>query len=216
MQKKLKSVHVYAAYLAFADLLLLQVIKASADQNSDLFSAGLVSIGLLGVITEVTLQCEDAFNLREVRQPKSIDQCLAEMSSTIARSQHVKYWIEYHTNTCAVHEVNRTNEKPHSNVPRTLLDSMMHLSNLFQWIMSTIPPSTPYIMRALIGSGVVFPPHTRVDHSPNVFNIPHRVDGHPETEIVIDVKDCVEGIKTLLHLIKAENIPINHIVEVCP
>ena len=61
----------------------------------------------------------------------------------------------------------------------------------------------------------MFPPHTRVDHSPNVFNIPHRVDGHPETEIVIDVKDCVEGIKTILQMIKEENIPVkNHIIEV--
>ena len=195
--------------------IIQQVIKASADHNTDIFNAGLVSIGLLGVVTEVTLQCEDAFNLREVRQPKTVEECLAEMSTTITRSQHVKYWIEYHTDTCAVHEVNRTTEEPHDNVPRALLDSVMHVSNFIQWTMSAIPPFTPYLMKAFIGTGLVFPPHTRVDHSPNVFNIPHRVDGHPETEIAIDIKDCVKGIKTLFQMIKEENIPVNHIVEVC-
>ncbi|XP_065898777.1 L-gulonolactone oxidase-like isoform X2 [Dysidea avara] len=191
-----------------------EIIKVSPDQNTDIFKAGLVSIGLLGVVTEVTLQCEDAFNLREVREPKTVEQCLAEMPTIITRSEHVKYWIEYHSNTCAVYEVNRTTEEPRDNVPQALLDFMMHISNFFQWIMSVIPPSTPYLMKALIGTGVVFPPHTRVDHSPNVFNIPHRVDGHPETEIAIDVKDCVAGIKTLLQMIKEDNIPVNHIIEV--
>jgi len=69
-------------------------------------------------------------------------------------------------------------------------------------------------MSTLINSGTVFPPHARVDHSDGVFNIPHRVSGHPESEISIDVKNCVEGVKTLLQLIKDENIPVNHIVEV--
>ena len=82
--------------------IIQQIIKASADQNTDIFKAGLVSIGLLGVITEVTLQCEDAFNPHEVWDPKSVKQCLADIPTIITRSEHVKYWIEYHSNTCAV------------------------------------------------------------------------------------------------------------------
>ena len=80
--------------------------------------------------------------------------------------------------------------------------------------MSLLPSATPQIMSALIGSGAVFPPHTRVDHSSGVFNIPHRVSGHPETEISIPVGDCVKGVRTLLQLIKDESVPVNHIVEV--
>lgn len=74
-----------------------------------------VSIGLLGVISEVTIQCERSFNLEETTTLVLLDQCLKTMEATARGSQHVKYWIELYTNSCAVFETKRTSEKPRDN-----------------------------------------------------------------------------------------------------
>lgn len=173
-----------------------------------------MSIGLFGVITEVTLQCEDIFNLRETLVPQSIEQCLNEMPTVVKRSEHVKFWIEYHSDTCAIFSANRTSEKPRDNPIRLFKDFSICIFEFILWIASVFTPMASQMMSTLVGSGVVFPAHTRIDHSSGVFNIPHRVGEHPETEIAIPVENCVEGVRVLLQLIKDENVPVNHIVEV--
>ena len=193
----------------------LKIVEASPDKNSDVFYGGLVSIGLFGIITEVTLQCQDTFNLHEVLAPRqSIEQCLNEMPVVVKRSAHVKYWIVIHSDTCSVFSANHTSEKPRDNDIRVIQDFAVCIYEFLLWMMSVFPSVTPYGMSALLNSGLVFPPHTRVDHNSKVFNIPHRVGGHPEAEIGIDVKDCVEGIRTLVQMVKEESIPVNHIIEV--
>ena len=177
----------------------------------------MVSIGLFGVITKVTLQCEDTFNLHETLEPiQSIEQCLNTMPATIKRSEYVKYWISHHSNTCSIFSANRTSEKSddQNNANRVFRDFSMCIFEFLQWMMSVFPSATPIAMSALVNSGVVFPPHTRVAHNTQVFNIPHRVGGHPETEIAVGVENCVEGVKSLMELIEDENIPVNHIIEV--
>lgn len=166
------------------------------------------------MVTEVTLQCEDIFNLREILEPRSIERCLKEMPALVKRSDHVKFWMEYHSKKCGVFSVNRTLEKPRDNPIKTLWDFRICLFEIILWTMSMFPAATPYLMPTLVNSGGVFPPHARVDHSSGVFNIPHRVSGHPEAEIAIDAKHCVEGVRILLQLIEDEGIPVNHIVEV--
>ena len=193
----------------------LKIVEASPDKNSDVFYGGLVSIGLFGIITEVTLQCQDTFNLHEVLAPRqSIEQCLSEMPVVTKRSAHVKYWIVIHSDTCSVFSANHTSEKPRDNDIRVIQDFAVCIYEFLLWMMSVFPSVTPYGMSVLLNSGLVFPPHTRVDHNSKVFNIPHRVGGHPEAEIGIDVKDCAEGIRTLVQMVKEENIPVNHIIEV--
>lgn len=70
------------------------ILTVDADRGHDLFMAALCSLGLLGVVTRVKLQCEPKFNLREeifsVSWPYFVDNFEA-----IARSaEHVRmYWF---------------------------------------------------------------------------------------------------------------------------
>ena len=83
-----------------------------------------VSIGLLGVISEVTFQCEPAFNLREMLYNIKLSDCLEEMADTARRSEHVKWWVEMHSDLCAVFEINRTTEAPRDN-PNHLVETIL-------------------------------------------------------------------------------------------
>ncbi len=50
-----------------------EIVKYSATKNAEYFQAVLVSIGSLGVILNVTLQCEKAFKLRQVQYDARLD-----------------------------------------------------------------------------------------------------------------------------------------------
>ena len=79
-----------------------------------------VSIGLLGVITQVTLQCEPVFNLHETRYTLPLDSCLNNITNIIHSGEHVKFWIDIFTQMCAVFVSSRTNESPRDNPSRTV------------------------------------------------------------------------------------------------
>ena len=82
-----------------------------------------MSLGLLGVISEVTIQCEPAFNLREIRQTIPLDECLDNLDNLVRGGQHVKYWIDIYTEKCAVFMANRTSDSPRD-IPYHFIDSI--------------------------------------------------------------------------------------------
>ena len=88
--------------------LFLQVLRVSAENDSELFDAVAVSIGMLGVITEVTLRIEPIFNLHETCQSFTLTHCIKNIQQIAAGSDHVKIWAEVVSDSCAVFSANRT------------------------------------------------------------------------------------------------------------
>ncbi len=50
-----------------------KIITCSNEVNAELFKAALLSLGALGVILTITLQCEPAFMLHQVTESESLD-----------------------------------------------------------------------------------------------------------------------------------------------
>ena len=70
-----------------------EVVTVSAQSNPDLFSAGKVSLGALGVISEYDIQTVPAFNLRRIVKAEPIEQVLDEAE---ARAQaHRNFEVFY-------------------------------------------------------------------------------------------------------------------------
>ena len=65
-------------------------------------------MGLLGVITEVTLQCEPSFNLEETFEKKSLTNCLANLDRIAHSAEHVKLWLEVYSKSCDIYRFERT------------------------------------------------------------------------------------------------------------
>ena len=65
---------------------------------------------MIGVVTEVTFQCEEAHNLRENITVFPVDHCLQNLPLYSSQSDHGKFWIEAHSGACAVFSVWRTNQ----------------------------------------------------------------------------------------------------------
>lgn len=69
------------------------ILDVSADTNADLFAAGKVSLGALGIITQYTLQTVPAFNLHRVLRAEPIEDVL-DRAETLA-DQHRNFEFFY-------------------------------------------------------------------------------------------------------------------------
>jgi L-gulonolactone oxidase len=73
-----------------------EVLRCSASSHPSVFSAALVGLGALGVVTEVTLRCVAAFTLRAEERPSSLSEVMADLDSYVKGNDHFEfYWIPY-------------------------------------------------------------------------------------------------------------------------
>lgn len=73
-----------------------QVVRATADENSDVLQLARVGLGALGVVTAVTFAVEPLFLLRAEEQPVSWDEAMADFDGVAATHDHVDmYWFPH-------------------------------------------------------------------------------------------------------------------------
>jgi L-gulono-1,4-lactone dehydrogenase len=91
-----------------------EVIHCSATECPDVFAAARVGLGALGVITEVTLRCVEAFVLHADERPMALAQLLAELDQMIESNDHFEfYWFPYTERV----QVKRNNRVPADDRP---------------------------------------------------------------------------------------------------
>jgi FAD-linked oxidoreductase len=105
-----------ATQVAGLDLVLADgsVVSCSADENPDLFSAARVSVGALGVLSTVTLQCVPSFTLAADERPMPLEEVLTRFSELAAGNDHFEFfWFPYSKNAL----VKRNNRIPRGDDP---------------------------------------------------------------------------------------------------
>jgi FAD-linked oxidoreductase len=94
------------------------VVSCSPDENPDLFSAARVSVGALGVLSTVTLQCVPAFTLAADERPMALDEVLARFGEFTAGNDHFEfYWFPYGKNALVKRNNRIPREDDHSYAP---------------------------------------------------------------------------------------------------
>jgi L-gulono-1,4-lactone dehydrogenase len=90
-----------AAQVAGLELVLADgsVVSCSPGENPDLFSAARVSVGALGVLSTVTLQCVPSFKLVADERPMPVEEVLARFGEFALDNDHFEfYWFPYGKN----------------------------------------------------------------------------------------------------------------------
>ncbi|MDG4821560.1 D-arabinono-1,4-lactone oxidase [Asanoa sp. WMMD1127] len=73
-----------------------EVVRSDAEAAPEVFGAARVGLGALGVLTEVTLQCVDAFTLRAHERPGRLADVLTDWPALVADNDHCDlYWFPY-------------------------------------------------------------------------------------------------------------------------
>ena len=75
------------------------VVRCSADEQPGLFRAAQVSLGALGVVSTVTLQCVPSFALTADERPLPLEEVLTRFGEFAADNDHFEfYWFPYGRN----------------------------------------------------------------------------------------------------------------------
>ena len=93
------------------------VVRCSAEEEPEVFSAARVGLGALGVISTVTMQCVPAFNLHAVEEPLRVDDVLEHLDEHVEGNDHFEFYYVPHTGWALTKRNNRTDE-PVGGMPR--------------------------------------------------------------------------------------------------
>jgi L-gulonolactone oxidase len=153
-----------------------EVRHCAADRDPDMFAAARVGLGALGIITEVTLRCVDAFVLQADERPAPLATVLADLPGRIAENDHFEfYWFPYTDQV----QVKTNNRVPLDDRPlprfRGWLDDEFLANTVFagacrlgRAVPSLVPPISALSVRALSA-------RTYTGRSDRVFCTPRRV-----------------------------------------
>jgi L-gulono-1,4-lactone dehydrogenase len=153
-----------------------EVLRCSREQNPDLFQAALVGVGAVGVVTEVTLRCVDAFVLHADEWPTPLAEVLAGLDDYIGGNDHFEfYWMPYTDKTLT----KCNNRVPADDQPRSRFNTWLNDDLLENTALGGVcrlsrrfPSWTPGLLRALASA---FPRRTYTQRSDLAFTSPRRV-----------------------------------------
>ena len=76
-----------------------ELIDCTPTENAELYEAGRLSLGWLGVLTEISMHVRPAYKLVEKNFLLSVDEAFAEMDSLVAANRHFEFfWFPYAAN----------------------------------------------------------------------------------------------------------------------
>jgi FAD-linked oxidoreductase len=184
------------------------------DEQPDLMKMAAVSLGMLGVTVEVTLQCVPALDLEYVAWPMPYDEVPKILDELLHTHAHVRlYWFTG-TDVIQVMTMNPT-KKPRSPVNRVaqyfkdivldtdLLAVLQHVGHFFPGL---VGPFNKF------SESVGFVREERVDRSDRILTIP-MPPVHEETEYSLPVTETVRVLADLPDLVAKNDIKINLPIE---
>ena len=83
-------------------------LSVNEQSNPELLRALRVSQGMLGILTEITLQLEAAFNLHERIWMATLAECRAELATLIAENRHFEFFWTPNTDRFEMKTLNKT------------------------------------------------------------------------------------------------------------
>jgi L-gulonolactone oxidase len=152
------------------------VTRCSREQNADLFSAALVGVGAVGVVTEVTLRGVDAFVLHADERPTPLADVLAGLTDYVEGNDHFEfYWMPY-TGKTLTKSNNRVpvDDRPRGRWSTWFNDDLLENTALGAVVRlcRAVPAWTPTLLRATASA---FSARNYTERSDLVFTSPRRV-----------------------------------------
>ncbi len=208
---------VVGARLVTADGSVLAVGDVPGGEvNAALLPAVQLSLGALGILVEVTLQCVPAFLLRAVERPQALEQVLDDLPGVASSADHVEFYWWPHTTTV----VTKVNTRLPLDAPHTAPSRWRNwlekevVENAALWAVSElglrVPRAVPTVNRLATG---LYGDRTFTDSSPRVFTSPRRVRFR-ECEYALPVDALPEAVRALRALVDREGWRVSFPVEV--
>ncbi len=89
-----------------------ELIECSEQHNKDLFKAAQVSLGTLGMITEITMQCVPTYKLKLENRKEDLAQVLGKLKERNDKNRNFEFYWFPHADSAWTKTANITNDSP--------------------------------------------------------------------------------------------------------
>jgi FAD-linked oxidoreductase len=186
-------------------------VRDLSGADGDLFKAAQVSLGGLGIITQVRLKTIPAYRLKLVQKKESVGACLSDLDRRAREHRHFEFYTFPYTDVAQTKEVDVTEELPSSKVAEFINDVLMEnvvfkvLSEVSRWV----PGAAPSIAR-ICGWGVGA--NSKRDWSHRIFRMP-RLVRFQEMEYSIPASAMPDAVKEIMEMIERERVQVHFPIE---
>ncbi len=190
----------------------VQVIDSEKDK--ELFNTAIISLGALGIITEMTLKVVPRYQLHERSGLMDFDEVCDNVLEWIQRHDHLKMWWFPHTDRMMVYRYDRTQEPVNDSWFRQkLMDEWVSVTGyrLMLWWANRKPERRKWVNRQIVGR--MLPDVDRIERSYKVFNVPEPPI-HSETEWAFDIALAPDLLREYRDMVNANGHLINFIQEI--
>jgi L-gulonolactone oxidase len=190
------------------------VVRATPEQNADVFAVARLGLGALGVLTSLTFEVEPVFTLEAHESPMLWDEVLVSFDELAAANHHFEFYWFPHTDRCLVKQDNRTLDDP---APlgrvRGWVDDDLLSNTVFGWANRLANLRPALIPRINELSGRALSARTFSDVPHRVFTSPRRVRFR-EMEYAVPREAGLQALREVRALIDRSDWRISFPVEV--
>ncbi|MEU6254375.1 D-arabinono-1,4-lactone oxidase [Streptomyces sp. NPDC047043] len=183
-------------------------VRQLDSTTPELLRAARVSLGALGIVTEVTVECVPAYTLRRVDRPRPLDDVLAGLDQLVDGNDHFEFFIWPYTRVAMTRTSTRTSDAPKPTprwqrqlreelVENTVLGALCRLGRRFP---SLVPTLNATVARSMSDAQVE-------DVAHRVYATARKVK-FTESEYAIPRSHCAQALTACLELVERQRLPI--------
>lgn len=134
-----------------------RTVSCSAESNPDLFRAALVSLGALGIITEVTFQTVPAFDIEWSQSLHPLDEIISDWEKDLwIQKEFTRVWWFPYMKRCVKWRADKTDKPRHPSLANRWTGSIgFHTYHILlycaQWVPSILPLLERFVIDVLHG-----------------------------------------------------------------
>lgn len=134
-----------------------RTVSCSGEQNVELFRAALVSLGALGIITEVTFKAVPAFNIEWAQSLHPLDEIISDWEKDLwTKKEFTRVWWMPYMKKCIRWSADKTNKPTHPAVANWWAGKIgYHTYHILlycaQWIPSLLPLLEKFVINVQYG-----------------------------------------------------------------
>ncbi len=190
----------------------VQVIDSEKDR--DLFNTAIISLGALGIITEMTLKAAPRYQLHERSGLMDFDTVCDNVLDWIKEHDHLKMWWFPHTEKMMVYRYDRTLEPVNdSRLRQKMMDEWLSVTGYraMLWWANRKPVRRKWVNQQIVSR--MLPDVNRIERSYKVFNVPEPPI-HRETEWAFSIGLTPTLLREYRDMVNAQGHLINFIQEI--
>ena len=191
-----------------------EVLNVDKKADSELYHTALISLGSLGIITEMTINIVPKFQLHEQSGLMGFKEVCDNILDWLKEENHIKMWWFAHTDKMMVYRYNRTQEpRKDTWFRQKFMDEWVsvYFYRLMLWWSNRKPTRRKWMNRQIVNG--LLPDVNRIERSYKVFNVPEPPI-HRETEWAFDINLTPTLLREYKQMVEEKGHLINFIQEI--